>query len=334
MFIPWYSRSVRLTGRWSRTGMDGAQSPAKITTTTAAGSYFEAAFTGRDARLHFDLGFLGQPFPHLYICVDGGAGVEVPVDRYLWIRTESKGAHTVKVLYKGGMEMLPRWHAPLMGAVSFAGLEAEAPGVLPADDRPIIEFVGDSITEGVLTDADYASSPAHVIDQWCRPYQDDNTATYAAITAKNLDLRAMFQAYGAVGLTRTGCGSVPRAGLIYPWVFENEPYTGEKPDYVVINHGANDRGAAAQEYISRYEELLDLIEQTAPRAKIVCLSPFCGAFDGEIGDMVARRACPRESFISTRGWLPAEPLHPLRGGHMTAAENLTRELKKRFPELQ
>lgn len=331
MLIPWYDAAVRLTGRWSRNTENGSdphvytQSTAQYTTTTAAGSYFELAFMGQSAVLLFDLGFLGQAFPHLWISVDGGARVEVPVDRYLRVEAPGDGAHVVKVVYKGGVEMLPRWFSPLMGAVSFIGAKADAPATLPADDRRIIEFVGDSITEGVLIDADYSDTPAHLIDQFNRPYQDDNSATYATLTAQALNLRPVYQAYGAVGLTRSGCGSVPRAGLIYPYVYDGVLNTGEKPDIVLINHGANDRAAKPEEYISRYGELVDMIRESAPNAIIVCLSAFCGAFDSEVGAFVEAYNAAHDKpihFISSRGWVPAEPLHPLREGHRIIAGHL------------
>lgn len=337
MFIPWHDPAVRLTGRWSRLSADGAdphvfvQPIAAYTAATAAGSCFELAFRGREARLRFDLGYLGQPFPHLWIQVDGGARVEVPVDRYLRIDAGRDGEHVVRVTYKGGMEQLPRWYAPLMGSIAFIGADADAPGALPPDDRRIIEFIGDSITEGVLTDADYAETPANLIDQFNRPYQDDNAATYAALTAERLNLRAIYQAYGAVGLTRAGCGSVPRAGLIYPWVFDGVPYTGEKPDIVVINHGANDFAASSEEYILRYGELVDLIRERAPQSIVVCLSAFCGNFDADVGAFVAdynRTHAHPIHFISSRGWVPAEPLHPLRDGHRVIADHLTPLLKE------
>ena len=337
MFINWYDQSVRLTGRWSRNYKPRFdhhifnQPTTAYTTTTAAGSYFELAFTGDCARLHFDLGYLAQPYPHLYISVDGGARIEAPVDRYLRVETEEYGEHIIKVIYKGGMEQLPRWYSPLMGAISFIGAEVDAPAELPEDNRRIIEFIGDSITEGVLTDADYAPVPAHTLDQVCRPYQDDSCATYAALTAKRLNLRAIYQAYGAVGLTRSGCGSVPRAGLIYPYVYEGTEYTGEKPDIVLINHGANDRGALAQEYIARYEELVNMIFENTPNAIVVCLGAFCGVFDKELGEFAGRYNASHEKklhFISTSGWVPLEPLHPLRDGHRIIADHLVPLLKE------
>lgn len=337
MFFPWYHESVRLTGRWSRLERDGSdphvftQPSAQFTTATAAGSYFELAFTGSMALLEFDLGYLGQPFPHLWISLDGGARIEAPVDRYLRVVAPEGGNHVVKVIYKGGMEMLPRWYQPLMGAISFRGYKADGAGVLPPDNRKIVEFVGDSITEGVLTDADYDEVLTYSNDQFNRPYEDDNCATYAALTAEMLNLRPIFQAYGAVGVTRSGCGSVPRAGLIYPYVFDGVPCTGEIPDVVVINHGANDRNNSAEEYIRRYEELIGLICQRAPEALIVCLGAFCGAFDAELRAFTEAYNQSHDRpihFVSTLGWVPLEPLHPLRDGHRIIAERFAPILQK------
>lgn len=73
-----------------------------------------------------------------------------------------EGPHTVRVIYKGAVEQQARWRAPLVGRIAFLGLEARREAVLEKDTRPVIEFVGDSITEGVL------------IDDGCRPYPDND----------------------------------------------------------------------------------------------------------------------------------------------------------------
>jgi len=337
MRINWYDESVRLTGRWSRQEKAAGdmsryvQTPSAHTTATAPGSYFEAAFKGKTAVLRFDLGYMLQPFPHMWVSVDNGPKIEVPVDRHLRIEAADEGNHVVKVIYKGGMEMLPRWYAPLAGAISFIGLDADAPGVLPKDERKIIEFLGDSITEGVLTDADYTEEPENRVDQLNRCYQDDNCATYAALTAEALNLRPIFQAYGATGMTRAGCGGVPRCGLTYPYVFDGARYLGEKPDIIVINHGANDRAASVEDYLMRYEEFLDLVRSTNPEAVIVCLSAFCGAFDAELTAFIPeynKKKAANVRFVSSKGWVPLEPLHPLREGHKIIAEKLTAALKE------
>ena len=336
MFTAWFDSSVRLTGRWSRLTDDKSDPHIFVhalkdeCVTTAPGNCFEVAFQGELITLHFNTGYLGYPAPHLWIQVDGGARIEAPVDRYLKICAAGKGEHKVKVVYKGGSEVLPRWYQSLMGCVSFLGYEAEAPGTLEPDCRKIVEFVGDSITEGVLVDTDYAKMPASSIGQFNRVYEDDSLATYGSICAEKLNMRAMFQAYGAVGLTREGNSSVPRAGLIYPYVFDHVPYTGEKPDYVVINHGANDRGAGAVEYIMRYRELIDLIHRTNPNAQIICLGAFCGAFDTELDVLVRELKASYVHFISTKGWLPPDPLHPTRASHKLAGEKLAEIMKREF----
>lgn len=90
--------------------------------------------------------------------------------------------------------------------------------------------------------------------------------------------------YGAVGITKSGCGSVPRAEEAYPYCFADMPMTYPNPPaYILINHGANDRGASAEEYITGYRRLLDLIRRTHPQAKLIALSAFCGAFAKELG---------------------------------------------------
>ncbi len=330
MFVHWSDPSVRLTGRWTFSG-DPCKTECEYTATTAPGSYFEMAFMGEMALLHFELGLLESSRPHLWISVDGGANIEATLDHYIRICAEGEGPHTVKVLYKGGVEQLARWYPALLSVVCFKGADVLGPAELASDNRPLIEFIGDSITEGVLIDEDYAEVNVKPEDQLNRPYQDDNTATYAALTAKALNLRAMFQAYGATGMIRTGCGSVPRAGMTYDYVIDGVPYTGEKPDIVVINHGANDRGVPAEEYLSRYGEFLDIVRDRCPKATIVCLSAFCGAFDEELGAFIPKYNEEHNAnvhFVSSKGWVPLEPLHPLRDGHKTIANHFAPILRK------
>lgn len=321
MFIPYTDASIRLTGRW---GVWNNTACA-----TAAGATIEAAFQGRMARLQFNMEFSEHPYPHVWISVDGGARVEAPLSPYLRVAAPDDGEHVVTVIYKGAVEMHHRWHQPLIGKIAFCGLEAESAAELPADNRPVIEFVGDSITEGVLIDAECT---IFTNDQLNRPFEDDVTATYAWLTAEALGLRPLMMGYGAVGITKSGCGSVPRAEEAYPYCFADMPMTYPNPPaYILINHGANDRGASAEEYITGYRQLLDLIRRTHPQAKLIALSAFCGAFAKELGAMVA--AYNRENgtdmlFIDSTGWVPPEPLHPLRDGHRTIAANLTGILRR------
>ena len=155
MWIGFDSPAVRLTGRWGV--LDGNRAVA-----TAAGAYLEAAFYGELATLRFDMEGTAHPVPHVWISVDGGARAEAPLAPYLRVMAQGEGPHTVRVIYKGAVEQQARWRAPLVGRIAFLGLEARREAVLEKDTRPVIEFVGDSITEGVL------------IDDGCRPYPDDD----------------------------------------------------------------------------------------------------------------------------------------------------------------
>ena len=214
--------SVRLTGRW-----DTSRADAAVTVNT--GSYIEIAFEGRSALVLFDTYENASPALHLWISVDGGAMIETPIDAYLRINAADDGAHVAKIIYKGGLEASSRWYAPLRGKVTFLGVVADAPAILPDDKRPIIEFVGDSITEGVLVDEDFRKLRlfTHDVEHLNRPYQDDVCGTYAWLTAEALDMRPVIMGFGAVG----ALGDLFRVYFynnifLYSAVYENQAMGG------------------------------------------------------------------------------------------------------------
>ncbi len=327
MNIPYTHESIRLTGRWDTTD-------PRVATATATGSYIEFAFEGRMAVARFDVLTNAHPRLHLWISLDGGDMFSAPIDSHLRILAKEEGKHVCRIIYKGGTEQERRWYQPLTGKVSFIGVQTEKPIPIPADDRKIIEFVGDSITEGVLIDVDFYDKEVDAVtsnDQLNRCYQDDVCATYAWLTAEALDLRPVFMGYGAVGATKAGCGKVPPAAEAYPYNFDGSPLTRELPDYILINHGANDRPKPVEVYLEKYAELLDVIRAMNPNATVIALSAFCGAFHEELGKMIAeyneKNQC-KVHFIDSDGWIPVSPLHPLRDGHTTVAKNLIPILKK------
>ena len=319
MFFDYKNENIRYTGRFGVTG--------NSISATATGAYFEFAFAGKSALMQFDVDFSFDPRGHVYIEVDGGARSEATIEKYIRITACGDAPHTVKVIYKSSVEQQHRWYQPLIGKIAFMGVEADALLPLEPDNRRTIEFVGDSITEGVLIDPSLRVSP---VDQLNRPWQDDVTATYAWLTAAKLNLRPYFMGYGAVGATRPGCGAVPKAAEAYPYNFNGSPVTYPSCDIVMCNHGANDRGNR-ERYLPEYRELLTLLRAKNPTAKIVVLTPFCGAFDDVLPEFVAKfnaETGDSVACISSAGWVPLEPLHPLRDGHETIARNFAAELAK------
>ncbi len=325
MRVTYRDPSVRLTGRWDTRNERYAE-------TTNTGSYIEFAFEGKMAMAMFDIWANPEPRLHLWVQVDGGAMVQTPIDAYLRIIAPTEGKHICRIIYKGGAEVHARWYLPLEGKVSFKGFEAEKPIAIGEDTRKTIEFVGDSITEGVLIDVDYKGDglPFSQIDQHNRNYQDDACATYAWLTAEALDLRPIIMGYGAVGVTRAGMGRVPAAPEAYPYNFEGSPISRPEPDFILVNHGANDRSKPVEEYLPKYGALLDKIRELNPHSRLISLSAFCGAHHGELGKFIAEYNEKNGTdilFIDSNGWVPLEPLHPLRNGHREISRRLVPILK-------
>ncbi len=331
MFIPYTHESVRLTGRWD------TRDP-NVAVATAPGSYMEFAFSGRTATARFDVSANDYPL-HLWLQLDNGPLFESPIDfalRFVATGENAAGSHTARVIFKSCTEQSGRWFPPLHGQVSFLGVqfsEGSAPAPLAPDTRRTIEFVGDSITEGVLVDTDYYEGfrPCWEVDQLNRAYHDDVCATYAWLTAEALNLRPYFMGYGAVGLTRVGMSGVPVIGESYPFNFDGSPVSYPSCDYILINHGANDRTKPIELYLERYEKLLDLIRSRNPSSVVIVLSAFCGFAKTELGELVAaynqKHGC-NVRFINGGEWLEPVPFHPLRAGHRLLSERLTPILRE------
>ncbi len=321
MFISYNDKSIDFIGRWSEY--------ENTMTATAPGSSIKIAFKGDSIVLHFDMLKNAHPYPHLWLTLDGKNKFETTCEAFIRIEAENDGEHILTVIFKSAVEMQHRWYWPLTGKVSFKGYEAKSNATLPADTKKTIEFVGDSITEGVLVDDERNVDLTDGMNN--RPFQDDSTATYAYLTAKALGLRSLHFAYGAVGLTKMGCGGVPKASVSYPYCFDSHKVNYPSPDYILINHGANDRGNGVKKYLEEYKNILDMIREINPTSKIISLSAFCGAYHEELGEFIASYNKENKTdilFIDSNGWVPVEPLHPLRDGHKIIAEKLTAILKR------
>lgn len=325
MFFPFDTPLIRYTGRW---GKDGGGEDRDRMTATALGAYFEFAFEGELATIHFDLSYQPTPYPHIWISVDGGPRTEGTLAPFIRIQAPQGGKHTVCVILKGSVEKQHRWYKPLAARISLLGIETEALTELKEDTRKIIEFVGDSITEGVMTDVDCRFYRDEYLN---RPFQDDVCATYAWRTAEKLNLRPCIMAYGAVGTTQAGNGAVPRVVESYPFNFDQSPISFPSPDYILICHGTNDHRTEAEYYCKQYRALLDVIRELHPYSKIIALSAFYVVYPKELCALI--KSYNEEhgtdiSFIDGSGWVPKNPVHPLRDGHAVIAEKLCSELKK------
>lgn len=312
-------KSLRFTGRWQVT--------EKRAITTAPGAFFHLAFQGNYAVLHFATQRMSEPRPHLWIRVDGGVWTETAIDRHLTLRAKEAGKHVVQIVFKSAMETVRRWNPPLDGRLEFTGYDAEAPEELPADTGKTIEFVGDSITEGILVDLITGE------EGWeAGPYQNDAMATYAWQAADILEMTPLLMGYGSVGVTKGGNGGVPKAAEAYPWCYNGAPASRGTADYIVIHHGTNDSQSGGEAFRAGYRELLRVISCQAPKARLFAMVPFCGVFRKELQEIVEEfrlRGLNRIDLIDTRGWKPApEPIHPDREEHKRLGALLAAELDR------
>ncbi len=325
MFVDCRDESIRYTGRFGLIRYDWSERYAM--TATATGSYFEFAFKGDWAEMFFNMKNCAIPYPHIYIGVDDSPLIEAVLDYTVRIKAMTDGIHTVKVIYKSAVEEQHRWYYQLVGKLGFCGYEAEDKAELAPDNRKTIEFVGDSITEGVLIQ----QRREHFVED-CnnRPWQDDVTGTYAWRIAEALNLRPFFMGYGAVGLTHGGNGAVPKAADAYPFNFDGNPVTYPSCDYIMLNHGTND-WAFPEEFKAELPKMLKLLRDRNPKSKIIYLTPFCGCHKEIIPDLVKKYNEENNDdvlLISTNDWIPPEPLHPLRDGHKIVADKTIEILKE------
>ncbi|MBE6614815.1 MAG: hypothetical protein E7631_05885 [Ruminococcaceae bacterium] len=313
---------IRYTGRWCVSDTEAVS--------TATGSYAEFAFSGDTAVIEFDINDCVTPYPHVYISIDEGAKVEVPLDKYIRITAE-EGNHSVQIILKSSMESQQRWFAPLQSKISIRTIEADEFLPLPPDTRPLIEFLGDSITEGVSIDnigvySRYGSYMDMV-------YLNDAVAGYAWLTAKALNLRPVIIGYGSLGVTRSGSGNVPPASQSYPYYKDGYPAEPISADFVVINHGTNDINASAYTFKQAYQSLLLLVRQRNPNAHIIALTPFNGTLAEEIRSAVENFNNEWDDsvfYINSTGWIPPSPIHPKREGHRIVSRYLSDILRRKF----
>ncbi|MBR3771713.1 MAG: hypothetical protein IKL07_05540 [Clostridium sp.] len=213
------------------------------------------------------------------------------------------------------------------------------------DTRKKVEFIGDSITcgYGVLGSP---HSEFHI-------REEDGELSYAALTAKELNLNARYTAVSGYGVyceyTGNLAGTLPN---VYPyinkWVDPDALYDFHDftPELVVINLGTNDSRflgdpSIQQKFVICYIDFLKFIRSKYPDCKILCI---CGTLCTESYPFV-EKAC---NLITNEGYeniyameLPFHNVledgqaseHPSAATHAKDAKRLIAKIKEIMPEL-
>lgn len=317
---PW-PNTYTFFGRWDLRA-------ARRAVTVNSGSYVLAQFSGDGLQASFDVSVNQPPLPTIAWRIDDGEWQEAEVAPTVKLAEGlSQGRHTVMLMARGLDEHQNRWTQPLIASITFKGFILAKGGKLenplPQWTKPALkmEFLGDSITEGVLV------QPGHSPSTW--PWRTDARSNYACRTAMALGAAWRQVGFGATGLVRIGSGKAPGALESFNFFHAGCPRDDWQPDVVIVNQGTNERSMPAGEYQPLYAKYLTMIRKAYPKAKIVALRPFCGAQETPIRAVVdACRAAGDHNvfYIDTTGWYDG-PIHPDAAASARLADKLVKALK-------
>ena len=314
--------SIRFFGRWDLRAGDRA-----ITVNT--GSYLLARFSGDSIQARFDLALNKAPLPTLAWRIDDGAWQESEIAGTLKLAEGlSDKPHTLWLMVRGLDEHENRWAAPLVSSATFLGLDPAPDGKLlpPSKDwdhpKLKIEFLGDSITEGVLVTAKRPGK-----DTW--PWQTDALHSYACQTALTLGAAWRQVGFGATGLSHGGSGKAVGALDSFNEFYAGCPRDDWQPDLVVINQGTNDSAMKPEDYLPLYEKYLAMVRKAYPKAKIVALQPFDQSQATSIPKAVESLRAAGDTaiyYMPTQGWFVPHA-HPDAKASVVITAKLVEALK-------
>ncbi len=300
--------------------------------TVNSGSHVAATFTGTGIQAHFDTSVnLASDMPTLAWQIDQGAWQEGDLAETVVLSNElASGIHTVTLMARSMDETKSRWTPPLVSSTTFVGFTV-IDGSLQMSarpTRPTIEFLGDSITEGVNV---WTSHNGQTRKCW----KDDARIAYPSQTAQMLGAEWRQVGFGYLGILKSGNGGVPKANDSFNWIYQDVPRDAWQPDMVVINEGTNDSGANASTFQTGYAEYMTTIRAAYPNAKIVALRPFNGSQAAPIEAAVDARVASgdqRVYYVDSTGWLGpsdyTDGVHPNQQGSDKAARALVDALQQ------
>jgi len=314
---------LRFFGRWD------LRTPNQALTVNS-GSYVLAQFSGTAIDALFDISRNKGGFPTITWRIDDGPWQESEV----WSRRKlaeglPTGTHTVWLMVRGIDQGQVRWKQPLTGSVDFTSFDLPGGGTLqpPLEEwnhpKLKMEFLGDSITEGVLVMPfrDGKTSP---------PWRSDALDSYSCQTAMKLGAMWRQVGFGATGLERVGGGGAPGALDSFNFFYDGCPRDDWQPDVVVVNQGTNDGATPPEQYAPLYAKYLALIRQAYPKAKIVALRPFNGCQATAIKNKTEEARAAGDAgiyFIDTTGWYATAPVHPDAKASVGISDHLVAALK-------
>ncbi|GHD28832.1 hypothetical protein GCM10010313_69990 [Streptomyces violarus] len=295
--------NIAYVGRW-----DTSSGTAAVPNWT--GAYLQTGFTGTTVKVR------ARNAVNFYASIDGGpdvfhAGVRGTVN--LTPRPLSPGTHTLRVSYRSGDTVF-------QGLVLDSGARTVAAGA----PSGLVEFVGDSITAGALTDRLALDS-------------------YAWKTGEKLGMRhTQIARSGYCLVAQSGCTGL--SGQFFRTASTggaNWDFSRYRADAVVINLGTNDigHGVTGAAFQSAYTTFLRDVRAKYPTAHLFAVQTLKKRYVNETRAAVSARAGAgdtRVHYVDTTGWLTDgadyedSNGHPNEAGHTKFAERLAPLVRARL----
>ena len=283
--------NIVYVGRWANTTTEAVPS--------WTGAYLSTRFTGTTVRVR------ARDAVNFYVSIDGGsdvfyAGVRGTVN--LTPTPLAAGTHSLRVSYRSGDTVF-------LGLVLDAGATTARPSV----STKLVEFVGDSITAGALTDRLAVSAYGWVLGERLGVRHTQIARSGYCLVAQS----------GCVG-QRTQFFQLASTGTT-PWDFARYQASA-----VVINLGTNDIGhsVTGATFQSTYTDFLRAIRAKYPNAVIFAMETFKKRYVTETQAAVRAVNDPNVRYINTEGWLTVgadyedTDGHPNETGHAKVADRL------------
>lgn len=287
--------NISYVGRW-----DVSSGTAAVPNWT--GGYLQTAFTGTTVKVK------ARDAVNFYASVDGGADVFYAGVRGTVSLTPQplpQGNHTLRISYRSGDTVF-------QGLVLDSGAGTTTPQV----PSKLIEFVGDSITAGALTDRLALDS-------------------YGWKTGEQLGMRhTQIARSGYCLVGKDGCtGLATQFFKIGSTGDQNWDFSRYQASAVVINLGTNDigHGVTGAEFQTAYTNLLRDIRAKYPNAALFALQTLKKRYVTETKAAVSARTGAgdaRVHYVDTTGWLTDGTDyedgngHPNESGHTKFANRL------------
>ena len=267
------------------------------------------------------------------IAVDGGEPEQITLgDGVSLFAGLAEGEHTLE-LYAGAQQTFP--------AISGFSLDAGAAALTSPGGR-IVEFVGDSITEGYVAPADAAGGANN-------SYKN----SYAFIVGRRLMKKYGFRfstvAYGGISIVERGKNTLGTDPLGMPERYfldreymrnatpEEERAAAQAwdtskyaPDFIVINLGTNDTFSDTKTVAAATLQYLTALREAYKDAVIFVMTPFNGTASTALRRAVDLSEDAGIVLINTKSWdikAGSDWLHPDPSEHGRAAELLYEVLK-------